>query len=73
VSPVIILFVPVLLFFFSLPTFLLKSRKHGILLSLFVLTFLSFRLVGLTHPIFLVILIGIFLSFELFFSNRQPS
>ncbi|CAN5139461.1 hypothetical protein BH09PAT1_BH09PAT1_3040 [soil metagenome] len=72
ISPLILFFIPVLLFFFSLPSFILKSRKHGLLLSLFVLSYLIFRLTGLTHPIFLVLLLGLFLTLELLFSNKQP-
>lgn len=72
-SPLIIFFIPLGIFFFSLPTFVLKSPKHGILLSLFVISYLIFRLTGLTHPIFLVLLIGLFLTLELLFSNRQPN
>jgi len=63
----------VAIFCYSLPLFALRSKKHGILLSIFVITYLIFRISGLTHPLFLVILIGLLLTLELLFTRNTPS
>lgn len=70
-SMVWIFFIPVVVFFFSLPTFLLKSKKHGILTAAFVTAYLVFRLAGLTHPLFLILLMGLFLTLELLFTSNR--
>lgn len=59
------------IFCFCLPFYIFKSKKHGILVSLFVITYLFFRLGGLTHPLFLIILIGLFLTLELLFTSKH--
>ncbi|HSA83865.1 MAG TPA: hypothetical protein VLF20_03180 [Patescibacteria group bacterium] len=68
----LIFFFPLLfLFCFSLITYLFKSKTHGLLVGLFVITFLLFRLSNLTHPFFFILLAGLFLTLELFFAHRK--
>lgn len=63
----------VLLFFscYGLCSYLFKSRRHGILITCFVIIYLLFRLNNLTHPFFLIILAALFLTVELLFSYRK--
>jgi hypothetical protein len=58
-------------FFFSLGSFLFKSKIHGLLLGLFVISYLLFRLNNLTHPFFFILLAGLFLTLELLFTYRK--
>lgn len=70
--PTLFLFFSLLtLFLFSTSTYLFKSKKHGILLVVFVITYLLFRLNHLTHPFFFILLLALFLTLELFVSNRK--
>jgi hypothetical protein len=64
-------FVFLFLFLFSLVAVLSRSKKHGILLGLFVDSYLLLRLEKLTHPFFLVLLAAIFLALELLFTRRK--
>ncbi|MEK7605188.1 MAG: hypothetical protein AAB478_01555 [Patescibacteria group bacterium] len=64
-------FIPLVIFAFSTPSFLLKSRKHGVLIAIFVTSFFLFRLFHLTHPLFLVLLLGLFLTLELLFTSKH--
>lgn len=69
--PIIVpFFILLVLFCFSVVTYSFKSRKHGILFSLFVLTYLLLRMFGFTHPLFFLLLLGIFLTFEMLFANK---
>jgi hypothetical protein len=63
-------FIVVALFCFSAVTYIFKSRKHGILFSLFVVSYLLLRLSGFTHPLFFLLLLGIFLTFEMVFTTK---
>jgi hypothetical protein len=49
--------------------FILKSRKHGLFLALFVVTYLVFRLNNLTEPLFLFLLIALYLTLEFLLSD----
>jgi hypothetical protein len=71
ISTLWIFLLAVAIFCYSLPLFALKSKKHGILLSIFVITYFIFRLNGLSHPLFLIILIGLLLTLELLFTSKH--
>jgi hypothetical protein len=58
-------------FFFSLGSFLFKSKTHGLLLGLFVISYFLFYLNNLTHPFFFILLAGLFLTLELLFTYRK--
>ena len=67
-------------FFFLLFSFLFftgssifKSKKHGLLIGLFVCIYLWMRQNKLSHPFFLIILIAIFLVLELLLSGRNET
>src|SRR5258708_20584800 len=60
-----------LLFLFAFGSFLFKSKKRGILIALFGVSYFLFRLNNLTHPFFLLLLISLFLALELLFSYRK--
>lgn len=69
--PIVIpFFMLLILFCFSAVAYIFKSRKHGILVSLFVTIYLILRLLGFTHPLFFLLLLGIFLTFEMLFTNK---
>lgn len=61
------------LFFFvsSLIALILSNFRRGLLLGLFVVSYLILRLLNLTHIFFLIVLIALFLTIELFFSQRK--
>ncbi|GIW61345.1 MAG: hypothetical protein KatS3mg089_0197 [Patescibacteria group bacterium] len=70
--PVVIIFYMLLaLFIFSFFAFLLKSRKHGILLSIFTVIYFVFRANNLTHPFFFLLLLALFLTLELLFTSKR--
>jgi hypothetical protein len=70
---VLLLFVLFVLVF-SLTTFFLRNKKHGILFGSFVDLYLVFRIFGFVHPLFLFLLIALFLSLELLLSKgTHPS
>ncbi|MBI5044997.1 MAG: hypothetical protein HZC02_03660 [Candidatus Levybacteria bacterium] len=62
---------PLLIAGYSLPTYFLKSKKHGIFFALFLLCYLLFRVLHLTHPLFIILLVGILLTLELFFTSKS--
>lgn len=69
---ILYLFFPLIfLFLLSTISFFSKSSKHGLLISLFAVCFLSFRLNGLTHPFFFLLLAALLLVLELLFSYRK--
>lgn len=63
-------FLFVFIFLFSTGTYLFKSKKHGVLIGLFVPLYLIMRLNNLTHPFFFILLAGIFLTLELMVSRK---
>lgn len=70
--PIIPLFFILLLAaLFFLTSYIFKSSKHGILVSLFVGIYLIFRLNNLTHPFFFILLFALFLTLELLVSYRK--
>ena len=64
-------FILLFLFIFSTFTYLLNSKKHGILIAGFALIYLIFRLNDLTHPFFFILLSALFLTVELLVSYRK--
>src|SRR6266568_3929289 len=70
ISPLILFFVLVTIVLFSIGSYLLNSKKKGILIAGFVIIFLLFRLTHLTHPFFLILLLALFFSLEMFVSSR---
>jgi hypothetical protein len=66
-----IILMPLLSLIFFLPSYILKNKIHGILLSIFVIFSLLFRLQGLTHPIFFLLLLAILLTLELLFTKKR--
>lgn len=72
--PILIAFFSLLaLFLFSVTTYIFKSKKHGILLAIFVTTYLLFRLNHLTHPFFLILLLALFFTLEMLLSGKETS
>lgn len=70
--PVLYLFLVLIgITLFSLSTFFLASKKHGILISIFVLLYLWMRMNNLLHPLFTILLVGLFLTLELLFSAKK--
>ncbi|MBP6881962.1 MAG: hypothetical protein KBC15_00215 [Candidatus Levybacteria bacterium] len=67
----LIILLPLLSLTFFLPSYVLKNKIHGILLSIFVAFSLLFRLQGLTHPIFFLLLLAILLTLELLFTKKR--
>lgn len=67
--PVFLILVFTTLFFLS--SYAFKSKTHGVLIGMFVITYLIFRLNGLTHPFFFILLFALFLTLELFVSYRR--
>jgi hypothetical protein len=70
-TPLYGFFALLFLFIFSTFTYLLKSKKHGILIAGFALIYLVFRLNDLTHPFFFILLAALFLTVELLVSYRK--
>src|SRR5664279_1782580 len=58
-------------FLFSASTYIFASKKHGLLIGLFVPLYLLFRLNNLTHPFFFLLLLALFIVLELLFSYRK--
>lgn len=56
---------------FGLTTFVTNRKKHGLLLSLFIMSYLWLRLNSLFHPLFLILLIALFLTLELLFTAKE--
>lgn len=59
----------VFLLFFAIGTLLFKTRMHGLLLSLFIVSYLLLRLNELNHPIFFVLLAAFFIALEFYFDQ----
>lgn len=66
-SVLFIVFPLLFILFFGIGTLLFKTRLNGLLLSLFVISFLLLRMFDLHHPIFFVILAAFFIAVEFFF------
>lgn len=66
-----IFFITLFLCCFSATSYFFKSKVHGILLGLFLVSILVFRLNNLTHPFFFILLAGLFLTLELLFTYRK--
>lgn len=52
---------------FSLFSLVLNNTRHGILLAMTIVTFLTLRVLQLTHPFYLIILISTLLALEFTF------
>ena len=64
-------FVLTFIFLYSLFTFILKSKRRGILIGLFVISYLVLRMNGLTNVFFVILLVVLFGSLELLFVKRK--
>ena len=73
IPPLILFFLLTAIFFFSIGSYIFKSKAHGILIAGLVIVYLLFRLYHLTHPFFLILLLALFLVLELFVSSRGNS
>jgi len=73
IPTVIVFFLLLALFLFSLGSYLFKSKIHGALIAMFVIIYLLFRLNNLTHPFFLVLLLALFFTLEMVTSNKNGS
>jgi hypothetical protein len=73
IPPLILFFLLLTVFLFSAGSYIFKSKKHGILIAIFVITYLLFRLNNLTHPFFLILLLALFFTLEMLVSNRNGS
>lgn len=72
--PTLILFFVLLgMFLFSIGAYLFKNKAHGVLIAGLVIIYLLLRLNHLTHPFFLILLLALFFVLELFISNRDNS
>lgn len=71
ISPLIIFFLLLTSFFFSIGSYIFKSKAHGILISGVILAYLLMRLNNLTHPFFLILLLALFFVLELMVSSRK--
>lgn len=72
--PTLLLFFLVLtIFLFSLGTYIFKSKTHGVLIAGLVIIYLIFRLNQLTHPFFLIMLLALFFTLEMLVSSRGNS
>jgi hypothetical protein len=58
-------------FVFCTTTYIFKSKIHGILTAMVVVTYLIFRENSLTHPFFGLLLLALFLVLELLFTYRK--
>lgn len=70
-SIVVPFFIILFLFIYCLGRLIIRSKKHAIIIGLFVVSYLLFRLNGLTHPLFLILLIALFLVIEFLFTRRD--
>jgi len=71
--PLIIFFLLVAIFFFSIGTYIFKSKTHGLLIAGTVITYLLFRINHLTNPFFLILLLALFFTLEMLVSNSGNS
>ncbi len=70
--PSLLLFFVLLAFFlFTTGSYILKSKKHGILIAGFVISYLLLRLNHLTNLFFLILLFALFVVLELMVSSRK--
>ncbi|HSX09466.1 MAG TPA: hypothetical protein VLF93_04900 [Candidatus Saccharimonadales bacterium] len=70
--PSLILFFTLLIaFFFSITSYIFKSKAQGILVTSFVVIYFIFRLTHLTNLFFLILLVALFVTLELFLTNRR--
>lgn len=66
------LFFPlVFLFLFFSSAYFLKNKTQGLLIALFVITYLLFRLNNLTHPFFFFLLATLFVALGFLFNYRK--
>ncbi len=71
VSIIILFFLLLAIFLFSLCSYAFKSKAHGVLIASFFVIYFLFRLNHLTNPFFLILLIALFVTLELFVSNKK--
>ena len=71
IPPFSIFFLLLAIFLFSIGSYLFKNKIHGILIAVFVVTYLIFRLNHLTNLFFLFLLLALFVTLELFVSNKR--
>ena len=64
-------FISLVGFIFSALTFIFIKKTQGIIVSIFVVTYLILRLIGLTHWIFLILVIALFITTELFIFRKK--
>lgn len=64
-------FISLFSFLFFIIAIILRSKKHGFFIGLFVVTYLIFRLNDLTHPLFVFLLIALFLVTEFLFTGHN--
>ncbi len=70
--PITTIFFMVLTIFFStLFIFIFKNTRRGVLMGIFLTSYVYIRYLELTHPLFFIALIGIFLALELVFTKKQ--
>ena len=64
-------FITFFLLLYFLGRLVLKSKKHALIITLFVVSYLLFRLNNLTHPLFLILLLALFLVAEFLFTQHD--
>jgi hypothetical protein len=72
-SIIVPFFIVIFLLIYCLGRLIIKSKKHALIIALFVVSYLLFRLNGLTHPLFLILLLALFLVVEFLFSQHENS
>lgn len=66
-----VFFISLFLLIFFTGEVVLKNKKHGFFIALFVISYLIFRLNDLTHPLFFFLLLALFLVLEFFFARQN--
>ena len=71
IPPLLVFFLLVSIFLFSISSYIFKSKTHGVLIAGFVDIYLLFRLNHLTHPFFLFLLLALFFTLEMLVSSKN--
>ena len=64
-------FIVIFLLLYCLGMLFFRSKKHGLIIASFAVSYLLFRLNNLTHPLFFILLLALFLVVEFLFTQRD--
>ena len=59
------------LLIFSTTTFLFIQKNHGVVITIFVMSYILMRILGFTHWIFGVMFLALFITVELFILKKK--